>query len=63
MNPLTDLSTKMIRADGTTVEIIQPGARLIASGVRLKLEKDGDQTTILLPPTAPDPIASVIRLE
>ncbi len=39
------------------------GARLIASGVRLKLEKDGDQTTILLPPTAPDPIASVIRLE
>lgn len=31
MNPLTDLSTKIVRPDGSTVEIIQPGARMVAS--------------------------------
>lgn len=31
MNPLTDLSTKIQRADGTIVEIIQPGAKVQGS--------------------------------
>ena len=31
MNPLTDLSTKILRSDGTIIEVVQPGARVIAS--------------------------------
>lgn len=31
MNPLTDLSTKVLRPDGSIVEVIQPGARLVRS--------------------------------
>lgn len=31
MNHLTDLSTKLLRPDGTAIEIIQPGARVVAS--------------------------------
>jgi hypothetical protein len=31
MNPLTDLSTKVLRPDGSIVEVVRPGARLVPS--------------------------------
>lgn len=38
-------------------------ASLLAGGQKLKTSQDADETTILLPATAPDPVASVIKLE
>jgi alpha-L-fucosidase len=38
-------------------------ASLLASGKSLKVEKTGDGSVVVLPKTAPDPIATVVKLE
>ncbi len=46
-----------------TVTVPGSKATLLDGGLVLKVTHDGDRTVILLPPTLPDPVASVIRLE
>jgi len=50
-----------LEVPGINNEVIS--ARLLATGARLKASKMGDLLTINLPATAPDNIASVIRIE